>query len=135
MAKNREGEQSSTLSRKRSPEYIKEKMIEDVLKNFDFGKCYLTMKALRWWWHGRGVPSLEELERSARQRLERAIEGVLDRKDRLPLNSFYFSSSGGLKASAWRNRYGHLEAIKLEFVVTEWDSDGDYIEEDENKTT
>jgi len=39
--------------------------------------------------------------------------------------STYFSSSGGLKGNAWVNRYGHIEALRLEFVLTEWESDGD----------
>ena len=38
----------------------------------------------------------------------------------------YFASSGGLKGNAWINRYGHIEGLRLEFVLTEWDSDGDF---------
>lgn len=132
MVKNRKGEQSSTL-RPRSPEYIKEKMIEDVLEHFDFEKCQYVMKQLNWQWFGRGIPTIDELKYSARERLESAIQGATDKKDRLPLTSYYFSSSGGLKATAWRNRYGHLEAINLEFVLTEWDSDGDYVRNKKNE--
>jgi hypothetical protein len=137
MVKDRKGQQSTTVIRRRSPEYIKEKMIEDVLEHFDFDKCQYVMKQLNWQWFGRGIPTIDELKYSARQRLESAIAGALDRKDTLPLNSYYFSSSGGLKATAWRNRYWHLEAINLEFVLTEWDSDGDYVtdKKNENKTT
>lgn len=136
MVKDRKGEQSSTL-RKRSPEYMKEKMIEDVLEHFDFDKCHYIMTTIGWQWWGRGVPTVEDLKYAARERLESAIKGATDRKDRLPLNSYYFCSSGGLKATAWRNRYGHLEAINLEFVVASWDSDGDYVpkNKNENKTT
>lgn len=95
------------------------------------------MTALEWHWFGRGVPTVDDLKCSARERLEQAIKGATDKKDRLPLNSYYFSSSGGLKATAWRNRYGHLEAINLEFVLTEWDSDGDCVTntKNENKVT
>lgn len=110
--------------RKRSPEAMKEKMIQDILDNFDFEKCHRVMKSLNWTWL-RGIPNVDDLKQSARSRLECAIEGVLNRKDTLPSNYYYFCSSGGLKATAWKNRYGHLEAINLEFVVTEWDSDGD----------
>jgi len=111
--------------RKRSPEVMKEKMIEDILENFDFEKCYLTMKALKWVWVGRGIPTIEDMKISARERIESAIRGVLDKENRLSSSNYYFSSSGGLKATAFKNRYGHLEAINLEFVVAEWDSDGD----------
>lgn len=136
MDKVREGKQGTTVVRKRSPEYTKEKMIEDVLEHFDFDRCHFAMKALKWKWFGIGVPTVEDLKYSARERLESAIKGATDKKDILPLNSYYFSSCGGLKATAWRNRYGHLEAINLEFVLTEWDSDGDYIrDKNEDKIT
>lgn len=132
MVKDIKREQSTTI-RKRSPEYIKEKMIEDVLEHFDFDKCHYVMTKLRWFWIGRGVPTIEDLKHSARQRLECAIKGATDKKDRLPLNSYYFCSSGGLKATAWRNRYGHLEAINLEFVLTDWESDGDSFSKNKNE--
>lgn len=119
------GKQSPTVKSRRSPEFIKEKMIDDIIENFDFDKCHFAMTKLNWSWAGRGIPTIEDLKIAARERLESAIKGALDRKDILPLNSYYFSSSGGLKATAWRNRYWHLEAINLEFVLAEWDSDGD----------
>lgn len=133
MVKELNGEQNSTLVRKRSPEYVKEKMIDDIISNFDFESCRYAMLALGWSWSRiRRTPSIEELKDSAKKRIEAAISGVLNNKDRLTSNDYYFSSSGGLKATAWRNRYGHLSAINLEFVVTEWDSDGDYIDENED---
>ena len=46
-------------------------------------------------------------------------------KDGESHKSSYFSSSGGLKATTWKNRYGHIEGIRLEFVLTAWDADGD----------
>ena len=124
MVENRKGEQSPTVKNRRSPEFMKQKMIDDIIENFDFEKCHFVMTKLKWSWV-RGIPTIDDLKRAAIQRMEQAIEGALDKKDILPLNSYYFSSSGGLKATAWRNRYGHLEAINLEFVLAEWDSDGD----------
>lgn len=111
--------------KRRSPEATKEKMIDEIIDNFDFEKCHFVMNKLKWEWAFTGIPTIEDLKRAARQRMEQAIKGALDKNDILPLNSYYFSSSGGLKATAWRNRYGHLEAINLEFVLAEWDSDGD----------
>jgi hypothetical protein len=125
MAQDREREQNSTVINRRSPEATKQKMIDEIIENFDFAKCHIVMKLLNWEWAGRGVPTIEDLKISAVNRLESAIKGALDKKDILPLHSYYFSSTGGLKATAWRNRYGHLEAISLEFVLSEWDSDGD----------
>lgn len=124
MVKDRQKEQSKTLVRRRSPQIDRQKMIDEVIENFDFEKCHKTMTLLGWEWLG-GVPTIERLKHAAVERLNSAIEGALDKKDILPLNSCYFCSSGGLKATAWRNRYFHLAFIRLEFVLTEWDSDGD----------
>ena len=32
----------------------------------------------------------------------------------------YFSLSGGLKATVWKNRYGQITNIQLDFILTEW---------------
>ncbi len=99
------------------------KMIQDIIDNFDFRKCEIVMKELNWvWGFDRGVPTISMLEQSAVERLKSAME--LAKEEKRP-NTTYFSSSGGLKANAWVNRYGHIEGVRLEFVLTEWDSDGD----------
>ena len=109
-----------------SPHMMEEKMIDNVLEHFDFNKCVLTMSLLNWEWFNRGVPTVEILKKSAAERLRSAMEGVKDKENRLSVNEAYFSSSGGLKGTAWKNRYGHVAGIKLEFVLTDWDYDGDY---------
>ena len=109
---------------RKSPDVKHQEMIDDIIENFNFERCHDVMKHLGWVWVG-GTPTIERLKEAAEERLKCAIEGALDRKDRLPLHSSYFSSSGGLKATAWRNRYYQIEGIKLEFVLSEWDSDGD----------
>ena len=103
-----------------------EKMIEEIIQEFDFERCYNAMNALNCQWVGTGIPNIDMLKESAINRLRTAIKGVKDKENRLSVNETYFSSSGGLKGTAWKNRYGHVAGIKLEFVLTEWDSDGDY---------
>jgi hypothetical protein len=99
------------------------KMIQDVLDNFDFNKCRTTMNALNWTWGFENTqPTIEMLKKSASERLRNAMD--VAKKDKCS-RATYFSSSGGLKGNAWVNRFGHIEGIKLEFVITEWDSDGD----------
>lgn len=99
------------------------KMIDEIIENFDFEKCEITMKTLGWSWaFDRNTPTIERLKESARSRLQSAIELAKQNKCS---RSTYFSSSGGLKGNAWINRYGHIEALRLEFVLTEWESDGD----------
>lgn len=109
-----------------SQHIVEEKMIEEIIQEFDFERCYNAMNALNWQWVGTGIPNIDMLKESAINRLRTAIKGVKDKENRLSVNETYFSSSGGLKGTAWKNRYGHVAGIKLEFVLTEWDSDGDY---------
>lgn len=112
------------IQKRKLPEMVEDQMIEDIIQNFNFRKCYLTMKLLNWTWglEDRSVPSIERLKRSAIDRLKNAIEVAKQGKC---FKSTYFSSSGGLKASAFVNRYGYIENLILEFVLTEWESDGD----------
>jgi hypothetical protein len=110
-----------------SQHMMEEKMINNILKNFDFKKCHNAMKALDWQWAMReGVPTVDMLKESSIERLRSAMKGVKDKENKLSSDETYFSSSGGLKGTAWKNRYGHVSGIRLEFVLTEWDSDGDY---------
>lgn len=108
-----------------SQHMMEEKMIDDVLRHFDFRKCRNAMESLNWEWFSRGVPTVDMLKEAAIERLRSAMKGVKDKENGLSVNESYFCSSGGLKGTAWKNRYGHVTGIKLEFVLTDWDSDGD----------
>lgn len=108
----------------RTPKEQEDRMIKDILENFDFQKCRIAMISLGWRWGLEGItPTIEMLKESAESRLRSAMD--LARKGKCS-KSTYFCSSGGLKGNAWSNRYGHIEGIRLEFVLTDWDSDGDY---------
>ena len=99
------------------------RMINEILKEFDFEKCQKVMKHLQWSWFPETIaPSIDRMKESARQRLRDAID--MAKKNKCS-KSTYFSSSGGLRGNAWVNRFGQIEAVRLEFVLTEWDSDGD----------
>jgi hypothetical protein len=103
-----------------------ESMINDILENFDWEKCVKTMKALNWTWALVGFPQVHNLKETAKHLLNSSIQGVKE-KD-INFHSSYFSVTGGLKATAWKNRFGQVVGINLEFVVTDWESDGDYHE-------
>ena len=105
---------------------MEEKMIDEIIQEFDFERCYTAMNALNWEWFGRGTPTIEMLKEASIERLRSAMKGVKDKENGLSVNEHYFSASGGLKGTAWKNRYNHVAGIKLEFVLAEWDSDGDY---------
>lgn len=110
---------------KNSPRENIDKMIEEVLTEFDFSRVYLTMKALNWTWGMQpSIPSIDELKRSSERLLRGAVKGVIS-SEKLSEGEAYIHATGGLKASAYRNRYRAITAIQLEFVVTSWESDGD----------
>ena len=95
-------------------------LIDEVIENFDFKKCHRVMKHLKWGWgFEEQVPTIDRLEESARKRIIGAIEGIKECKKHSHLES-YFSSSGGLRATVWKNRYGQITNIQLDFILTEW---------------
>lgn len=109
---------------KRSPREQENKMIDDIILNFDFEKCRKAMIALNWTWlYDEHSPTIENMKECARELLTDAMEAV--KKKERPPNKMYSVSTGGFKAIAWANRYGHVSNIKLEFIVDSWDSDGD----------
>lgn len=97
-------------------------MISNILNEFDFERVNKTMVCLDWGWLNKGVPSIDDLRFSARERMDSAIKLCL--KDGTP-NQLYFSCSGGLKASAMKNDYGQIVFLELEFILTSWDTSDD----------
>ena len=100
-----------------------QKMMFDILNNFDFPKVHVVMKSLHWTWYPKGVPTVDDITFSARERIESVIKAcLLDAKP----EEEYFVSSGGLKATAIKNDYGQITFLQLEFVVTSWDLNDPY---------
>jgi hypothetical protein len=107
---------------KLSPYQTRQNMIQEIIECFDFEKCRHVMLALNWGWWGQGTPSIETMIKSATNRLNEAVEGVLNRENNTRSDVPYIVSSGGFKATAYKNRYGYLDYLTLEFVVTEWEA-------------
>jgi len=99
-----------------------QKLVDDVIENFNFNKCHRVMKHLNWGWGfpNTEVPSIEKLKKSALNRIEMAIEQLKTDVKRNP-SPFYSSSSGGLCAKVYRDRYKNIRAVTLEFILTEWE--------------
>ena len=98
-------------------------MMFDILNNFDFQKVYVVMKSLNWTWYPKGVPTVDDITFSARERIESVIKNcLLDAKP----DQEYISSSGGLKATSIKNDYGQITFLELEFVLTSWDVNDPY---------
>jgi hypothetical protein len=104
-----------------------QELIDEVIENFDFYKCQLMMEYMGWRWmthDGYRIPTKYDLIESAKDRIQSAIEGIKE-AGRMGLNESYGSSSGGLKATVYKNRYHQITFIKLEFILTEWDAGDD----------
>jgi len=110
---------------KPSPYQVRQNMIKEIIEEFDFKKCHKVMSTLNWQWWGQGVPSIERMKESATNRLNDAIEGLLNRETKMSSDIPYIVLSGGFKATAYKNRYGYLDFLKLEFIVTDWETDSD----------
>jgi hypothetical protein len=109
----------------KSPLLKEKEMIENIINNFDFDRCLKVMEFLNWeWWCPNDsilkIPNMDELKESAKGKLHRAIEGCKELKKG---EYSYNVSSGGFKASAFKNRYGHINFLTLEFILTEWEDD------------
>jgi hypothetical protein len=104
-----------------------QELIDEVIQNFDFYKCQLMMEYMGWRWmrhDGYRIPTKYDLIEDAKDRIQSAIEGIKE-AGRMGLNESYGSSSGGLKATVYKNRYNQITFIKLEFILTEWDAGDD----------
>ena len=102
----------------------RQRMIAEILNEFNFKRVHRAMRALDWrWGFDAKTPSIDELRDSARERMESAMDGCL-KSDDVTEGIPYMSSSGGLKATAYKDSYGQIDHLELEFILTEWDSDG-----------
>lgn len=100
-------------------------MIENILENFNFEKCQRVMQFLNWKWGLQGHSVTKQMLRdSAVERLKDAIKYC--KESERSSNTPCWVSSGGLKATAWKNNYGHIVSIQLEFILTDWEDDGDF---------
>ena len=101
------------------------KMIDEVMNNFDFEKCQAAMTALDWTWASTtgGIPTIGELQDGALDRILNAIEGLTSKKNKKSKSGYFYSMSGGLKATAWKNKKDEIKYLQLEFILTYWDTE------------
>lgn len=104
-----------------------QELIDEIIECFDFNEVHKTMKLMKWKWvsqNGYEIPSLERIKNSAKTRIHDAIDSA-KKSNRKNMNIEFFSSSGGLKASVWKNTYGQITNIQLQFILTEWQAGED----------
>lgn len=107
---------------------MKEKLIENILENFDFEKVRKVMEFLNWTWattpEPNSVPTTYQLIKSSKERLENAYKCALKEKEN------YYSSSGGFEAFAeYNDKTKKVDYLELKFILTDWaeQADDNYI--------
>ncbi len=84
---------------------MNDKIIDEIMDEFEFEIVHRTMKALEWTWHGSvESPSIGDLRRAARGLLQELLKG----------NSHYVGM-GGLYA------YRIADTVGLRFEVTSYE--------------
>lgn len=112
------------MAKGRTPYESEENMVQNIMECFDFEKCLEVMKFLNWTWgNDFHTPSLNEMREEAEKRLRDAISYAKTIQEK---NTPCYSSSGGFKATVWKNKYGHIIDLELEFIVSSWSHDDDY---------
>lgn len=96
-----------------------QRMIANILNEFDFIRVHQVMVCLDWEWYYNGIPTIDGLRNAARKQMDSAIKGCIN--EGTP-NIPYSASSGGLKATVEKNIYGQIDFIELEFVVSSWET-------------
>jgi hypothetical protein len=93
-----------------------EKIIDDILNEFDFNKIHKVMVLLNWSWYSSksvsGIPSIQEMIKTATHLLESVIVRRFQMENE---EEYIYIGSGGFYV------YSIYNTIKLEFRITEWE--------------
>ena len=102
-----------------------DKMIDEIMDEFNFATVHKTMVTLDWKWalSKNYTPSMDELRAEAERLLRDVADVRLDMFKDEPWESPIICSTGGFSASAWCNEdKTKITRLKLEFVVSSWTS-------------
>lgn len=89
-----------------------EKLIFEIIREFDFHKVHRYMESVNWQWRNEGVPSIGTMKKLATRLLRDVAYG-----------DYSTVATGGFMATAYgKEKYGQLE-LHLYFVLTSWDAD------------
>ena len=111
-----------TNTPKQLPAHIQLK-VDEIMDNFDFEQVNKVMNFLNWtWWDTNGEPpDIPMLRATAREMLITAYWGAQKSK-----GDSYGESTGGFSVRYFRGKDedGVLENFLLEFVLTDWRTEG-----------
>jgi hypothetical protein len=105
-------------------------MINEILDEFNFAKVHKTMVALDWKWldNKERIPNLDELRKEAEYLLKRAAELRLGTLSDEHWEVGIACCTGGFQAKAYCDEdKTKITALDLKFIVTEWDTDLEYL--------
>ena len=100
------------------------KMIDEILDEFNFAKVQSAMEALDWKWAGVGIPTISDLRNEAHRLLRGAANARLyEFKDEHWLEGIQ-NSTGGFEAKAWCDESKeHITDLELKFVLASWETE------------
>ena len=99
------------------------KMIDEIMDEFNFARVQYVMDHLNWKWVGEYVTNdmlREEAERLLRRAAELRLDNFKNESWEIPV----VCGTGGLQASAFCNEdKTKITALDLKFVLSEWDTE------------
>lgn len=99
------------------------KMIDEIMDEFNFAKVQNTMDYLGWKWVGEYV-TIEMLREEAERLLRGAAEARLGQYKDTHWEQGIIHSTGGFQAMAFCNEdKTKITGLDLKFVLTEWDAE------------
>jgi hypothetical protein len=101
-----------------------DKMIDEIMDEFNFATVHKTMVALDWKWavtSNNKVPTMDELRTEAERLLRDAADVRLDMWQYEHWKSPIYCSTGGFSAAAWCNEdKTKIIRLDLDFIVSSW---------------
>lgn len=121
-------EQLQTLLNKMNPKAVVldpiDKMVNDILEEFDFQKVQLVMHYLNWQWSDKQVPSISDLKETAERLLRNAADLRLGEYESEHWEVAIMSGTGGFQATAYCDETKtKIIMLDLKFVIAEWDAE------------
>ena len=104
-----------------------EKMIDEIMDEFNFARVLTTMEALDWKWatakSGYGIPDMDDLRATAERLLRGAADARLNDYKGTHWELGIINGTGGFQATAWCDEdKTRITALDLSFIVEHWDT-------------